>query len=127
MIKGLQGIETKQLERPHAPIVIEVLCPDMASAEAIAGALVGGRLAAAVNVSAPVRSHYVWQGDPVWREETGLTIKTRAALFEEVAAEVRRLHPYAVPSILARLVGQADQAYLDWILEATRRADNRTI
>ena len=127
MMTRRQGIESKEVEQPHTPIVIEVLCPGMASAEAIAAALVGERLAGAVNISAPVRSHYVWQGEPVWREETGLTIKTRAALFGAVAAEVRRLHPYAVPSILARPVGQADQAYLDWILEATRRADGRSI
>jgi len=49
-----------------------------------------------------------------------LTIKTRADLFDAVAAAIRGRHPYELPEILAVPICGATTAYLDWIDAETR-------
>jgi periplasmic divalent cation tolerance protein len=50
--------------------------PDQAAAEALAGELVEARLAACVNILAPCRSVYRWQGVTETADEVPLLIKT---------------------------------------------------
>ena len=85
-------------------------------AETIARALVERRLAACVNIVAPINSLYVWQGETHDDQEVLLIVKTRAGLFEgELIPAVKAAHPYDVPEIIALPVLLGDQDYLDWI------------
>lgn len=102
--------------RPHA---LHVTCPNAATAEAIADALLGARLVACAHVQAPHRSRYWWRGRIEAAEEVALLCKTRADLFDAAAAEARRLHPYEVPGIVGwPLATTAD--YAAWIVGETR-------
>jgi len=87
---------------------------------ALARALLERRLAACVNIGAPVESLYHWRGRIETGREVPLTIKTRASLYAEVEALIRELHDYELPEIVAVPVtgGQAD--CLAWIAEETR-------
>ena len=96
--------------------------PDSASAGKLARALVEGRLAACVNVGATVESIYHWRGEIETAAEVPLAIKTRAVLFSEVEAAIRRFHPYELPEIVAVPITHASTAYLDWIAAETRSA-----
>ncbi len=80
-------------------VTVEILCPDSATAEAIATALVGRRLAACANLLAPCTSLYHWKGAIERAEEVPLVLKTRADLFPRLAAAARALHPYETPAI----------------------------
>ena len=97
-----------------------VNCPDRETAERIAEACVAARLAACANLLAPVSSIYRWKGAVERAEEVPLLLKTRAALFDRLAARVKALHHYEVPSIVATALPQAEAAYAAWLVEETR-------
>jgi periplasmic divalent cation tolerance protein len=90
-------------------------CPDAASAQAIAGTLVGERLAACVNRLPGVASTYRWQGEVTTDSEELLLIKTTAACFEALKARLLALHPYELPELVAVPVERGHAAYLDWV------------
>lgn len=89
--------------------------PDRATAETLAAALVERRLAACVNILAPCRSVYRWQGALEQADEVPLLIKTTRARYAELEAAVRELHPYELPEIIALPLAAGLPAYLDWV------------
>lgn len=94
--------------------------PDEASAHALAAALVDERLAACVNVLAPCRSIYRWQGAIESATEVPLLIKTTAARYAALEAAIRARHPYELPEIVAVPVAHGLPEYLDWLVIETR-------
>jgi len=104
---------------PDAAIVVLTNLPDRDTAHALARALVEGRLAACVNVGAAVDSMYHWRGQIETGVEVPVAIKTRATLFTKVEAEVRRIHPYELPEIIAVPIVDGFAPYVDWIRSET--------
>ena len=88
-------------------------------ADRIAGDLVENRLAACVNIMAPIRSVYAWKGELCRSEEIPFIAKTDDDRFEALAARVRRLHSYETPCIVAQPVTRGDADFLSWITEST--------
>ena len=97
-------------------VVIHCTCPDDATADRIATALVEERLAACVQRLPGLRSTYRWEGRVEQADEVLLLIKTAAARIPQVFDRVRSLHPHDVPELLALDVRDASPAYLDWVL-----------
>ena len=97
------------------------MLPDRESARGLAQSLVDARLAACVSIGAPVTSMYHWQGTTETADEVPLTIKTRADLFERVAAEIRSRHPYELPEVVAVPITDALPDYLARIDAETTR------
>ena len=93
--------------------------PDRASAEALAAALIEQRLAACVNVLAPCRSVYRWQGAVQKEEEHPVLIKTTRERYAELEAAIRAQHPYELPEIVAVPIERGLPAYLDWLAAET--------
>jgi len=104
---------------PDAAILVLTSLPDHAAASALARTLVTGRLAACVNVGAPVESMYHWQGQIETAREIPVIIKTRAALYGAVEAAIVAAHPYELPEVVAVPVTHALDRYLDWITAET--------
>jgi periplasmic divalent cation tolerance protein len=94
--------------------------PDRASADRLAQALVERRLAACVNVLAPCRSVYRWQGALESAEEHPLLIKTTADRYSALEEAIRGLHPYELPEIVAVPLTAGLPEYLDWVAAETR-------
>ncbi len=90
-------------------------CPDAASAQRLAEALVGERLAACVNRLPGVLSTYRWQGAVQTEGEELLLIKTTAERFEALKARLLALHPYELPELIALPVERGHAAYLEWV------------
>jgi periplasmic divalent cation tolerance protein len=102
------------------PIVVLVTCGSEEEALKIANALVEDRLAACVNLVAPIRSIYRWEGK-IWDEkEWLLIIKTQKHRFEELEKKVKSLHSYSVPEIISLSITEGSSAYLSWIRENTK-------
>ena len=101
-------------------LVVLTNCPDAASADTLATALVETRLAACVNVLAPCRSVYRWQGAVERAEEVPLLIKTTVDRYAALEAGIRARHPYEVPEIVALPVDRGLPDYLRWVAEETR-------
>lgn len=93
--------------------------PDTASAQALAARLVELHVAACVNVLAPCRSVYRWQGKVEDAEEVPLLIKTTAARYADLEAAIRAAHPYELPEIVALPVARGLPDYLAWVAAET--------
>jgi periplasmic divalent cation tolerance protein len=93
-----------------------VLCTAPAEvADSIAHALLESRVIACANVLPNVRSHYRWKGKIESETESLLILKTTAANVEQLFSELKKLHPYEVPEMLALAVESGWQAYLEWL------------
>lgn len=103
----------------HLPILVLTHYPDRDAALGLARALVTERLAACVNVGAPVESMYHWQGKIETAQEVPVTIKTRAALYPQVEAAIRASHPFELPEIVAVPLIDGLRPYLDWLAAET--------
>jgi len=100
---------------PATVLLCYCTCPDAASAQALARALVDERLAACVNRVPGVRSTYRWQGEVIDDGEELLLIKTTAARLPALKARLPQLHPYEVPELVAVPVADGHDTYLDWV------------
>jgi len=101
-------------------LVVLVTCGSEEEALKIGQALVEDHLAACVNLVAPIRSIYRWEGK-IWDEkEWLLIIKTQAKRFDELEKKVKSLHSYAVPEIISLPIVQGSSPYLTWIRENTK-------
>ena len=100
---------------PDAALLVLTSLPDRETAVKLARSLVTGRLAACVNVGAPVESMYHWRGQIETATEVPLIIKTRRDLYEAVQAAILASHPYELPEVIAVPVSHGFNRYLDWI------------
>lgn len=107
---------------PDAAILVLTSLPDHESARTLARSLVTGRLAACVNIGAPVESLYHWRGEIETAQEFPVTIKTRESLYGDIEAAVAAAHPYELPEIIAVPVSHGLEGYLHWIAAETAPA-----
>ena len=88
---------------------------NQAEAMQIGRTVVEERLAACINILAPCRSIYRWQGKVETADEVPAILKTDAAHIDALIARIAELHSYAVPAIVAWPVHKALAAYADWV------------
>jgi periplasmic divalent cation tolerance protein len=101
-------------------IVVLITVPSEEIAEKITNALLVQKLAACVNIVAPIRSLYTWEDKICDDEEMLLIVKSRVELFENhLVPAVLAAHPYEVPEIIALPILMGSNNYLDWIDEST--------
>jgi len=100
-------------------IVCLVTIDDPAKAAKIARILVEKKLAACVNIIPEIQSIYSWKGQICDEKERLMIVKTRRALFDKLQAEVKGLHPYQVPEIIAIDIEKGLPEYLQWINDST--------
>lgn len=78
--------------------------------------LVHRGLATCVNIVPCLRSIYRWKGKVCSDSEYLLLIKTRSALFQQVADAIRELHSYELPEILEFSVTRAEENFHRWVV-----------
>ena len=100
-------------------IIVYITVPSPEEGKKIAKALVEKRLAACVNIVPGLRSIYHWQGKICDEKELLLIAKTRYSLFERLEHELKSIHSYKVPEIIALPIVKGSKEYLDWIYENT--------
>jgi periplasmic divalent cation tolerance protein len=96
-------------------IVVLTTCDSEMLAEQLARHLVEHRLAACVNILPRGRSVYRWQEKIEDASEWVLLIKSSRELFTALSAEIRKLHTYEVPEVIALPVVDGSEAYLGWL------------
>jgi periplasmic divalent cation tolerance protein len=104
---------------PADTLLVITTFPDPESAERVAHALVEQRLAACVNVLAACHSAYRWQGKVETATEIPLLIKSTRLRYHALETQIRALHPYAVPEIIALPLTAGLPAYLEWVRKET--------
>jgi periplasmic divalent cation tolerance protein len=96
-------------------IIIFVTCKDKLEAKEITQSLLEQRLIACGNIVSPVTSFFHWEGKIDRAEECLIVMKSRKDLFDQIAEQVKGLHSYEVPEILALPIVEGSKAYLDWM------------
>ena len=104
---------------PSDTLIVLTNLPDRAGAEKLAAALVEQRLAACVNILAPCRSLYRWQGTVQREEEHPVLIKTTRERYAALEAAIRAAHPYELPEIVAVPIERGLAGYLQWVIDET--------
>jgi periplasmic divalent cation tolerance protein len=107
----------------RADMKIHLVYMTAASAEearTIGRVLVAGRLAACVNIIAPMTAIYMWEGALQEQAEVVLIAKTVAWKVPQLIETVRRMHSYAVPCIVTLPVTGGHQPFLDWVASETQ-------
>ena len=87
--------------------------------ERIARALVDERLAACVNLYAPMTSVYRWKGGVETDVERQMIVKTTAEQLSRIKARVAELHAYELPELLVVPVIDGGEEYLNWVRSET--------
>jgi periplasmic divalent cation tolerance protein len=96
-------------------VVIVLTTFAVGKALAVARTLVDERLAACVNVLAPMTSVYRWKGQVEQEGEEQVVIKTTADRLAALEARLGDLHPYELPEFLVVTADSGSDAYLRWV------------
>jgi periplasmic divalent cation tolerance protein len=100
-------------------VVVLTTVADDGHAETLARQLINERLAACVNLHAPMTSFYRWKGAVEAETERQLVIKTTRGRVAALAARLRELHAYELPELLVLPVAEGGHDYLTWVRDET--------
>jgi periplasmic divalent cation tolerance protein len=93
-------------------LIVLVTTSNTEEASRIADALVGGRLAACVNILGGVESVYRWEGKVARDSET------TDERYAELEQQIKALHSYTTPEVVAIRIERGSEAYLKWLGES---------
>ncbi len=102
------------------PVVILVTVATKEEGESIANQVVNRKLAACVNIIPQLQSIYYWQNKIETGSEVLLLIKTMPDRLTDLIQQIKLLHSYDVPEILALPIIQGNQEYIRWVYDSTR-------
>lgn len=101
-------------------LVVLCTCSNQESADQIAQSLIKEKLAACVQVSGPVKSHYKWEGKLEADTEFQLWIKSPRSRYSQLEKRLVELHDYDLPEIIAFDVSTGLEGYLEWVNQECR-------
>src|SRR5260370_37850746 len=93
-------------------IVVFSACGSAEEARKLARHLVETRVAACVNVIPGVYSVFHWEGKVDEASEWLLVIKSTRARLEALESELRKMHSYSVPEVVAVAIVDRSTSYL---------------
>lgn len=96
-------------------LIVYVACKTPEEAQNIASAVIQKRLAACANVFPEHKALYEWDGAVQDETETAMILKTTAAQFEALKAEILTLHSYEVPCIVAWPIEDGHAPFMEWV------------
>jgi periplasmic divalent cation tolerance protein len=101
-------------------VIVLSTAPADDRAEQWARQLVDERLAACINVQAPMVSVYRWKGQVERDSERQLVIKTTRDRLPALETRLKELHAYELPEFVVLTVDEGSAAYLAWARESTK-------
>lgn len=90
-------------------------------AERIGRQMVEERLAACVNILAPVRSIYRWQGAIETADEAAALFKTGRERADALIARISALHSYELPCVVTWPIDKLLAGYAQWVEDSVGR------
>ncbi len=102
-------------------IVVFMTAANGEEATRLAEMLVGAHLAACVQILPEVESVYRWQRKIERQSEVLLIAKTTREKFDDLEREVRALHSYDTPEIVAVPIVAGSAPYLEWLIKAAAK------
>jgi periplasmic divalent cation tolerance protein len=86
--------------------------------------VVSKRLCACVQIVGPIISKYWWGNKLTTSKEWLCIMKTKKSLYTQLEAEIKKLHTYTVPEIIATSIIAGNKTYLEWIGKETKKIKN---
>lgn len=96
-------------------VLILVTAANQKEAELISQTLVEKKLAACCNITKNIKSIFHWKGEICTEQECLLFIKSMRKNLNDIIHEVKNLHSYEVPEIIAIPIIDGSKDYLNWI------------
>ena len=96
-------------------VSVYAIFADAEEATRIGRAVIDEHLAACINIMAPCRSIYRWQGKIEEAEEVPAILKTTSDQADSLVARIAALHSYDVPCIAVWPVDKLPGSYADWV------------
>ena len=105
--------------------VLLVYCtvPTIDEAKTISRILVDKKLAACCTSLPNATSIFRWEGNTEESSETLLLIKSTQKKYEQLEKEIKMIHSYSVPEIIATKIKAGSKAYIDWIYDCVNEMD----
>ena len=99
--------------------VVMTTLGNIEDAERVISSILENKLAACMQ-TVNIGSHYTWDGEVCHDQEVLVLFKTSWALYDELEAKLKEIHPYDTPEIIAVNIEKGFKGYLDWIDEVTK-------
>lgn len=96
-------------------ITIFVTCGSKKEAKRITSSLLKKRLVACANIVSVVESQFWWKNKVDSATEVLVTLKTKLKNFRTIEKDIKRIHSYEVPEIIAIPILAGNREYLEWI------------
>ena len=90
-------------------------------AERIGRTVIEERLAACINIVAPVRSIYRWKGRIETADEVAAILKTHHWRSDALIARIAELHSYDVPCVVSWPIDKIVGTFADWVEDSVIR------
>lgn len=94
---------------------VYITCSDQTEAKRIGQVLVEQRMAACVNILPGMTSIYVWENRVTTDEEVVLIAKTTPEALSSLIYQVKEMHSYDVPCIVALPIEEGNFDFFQWI------------
>lgn len=102
---------------PSDLIQVQTTVACLNTAQAMAEQILAERLAACVQISSAVTSHYVWEGKFQQQQEHVLAIKTVEPAWSRLKTLLQQIHPYDEPQIIALPIIKATDTFATWVID----------
>jgi periplasmic divalent cation tolerance protein len=96
-------------------IVILTTCKNRKEAISVTDSLLKKRMIACANIVSGIESKFWWDGKIDKAKEILILVKARVRDFDAIEKEIKRLHSYKVPEIVALPILKGSRPYLNWI------------
>jgi len=100
-------------------IVVFVTASNKSEAEKIVNTLVEKKFIACGNIISPMSSVFMWKGKQCLEDEVLIIMKSTSKRMKDIIFEVRKLHSYETPEIIALPIIDGFSEYLQWIVDET--------
>ncbi|AEF96997.1 divalent-cation tolerance protein CutA [Methanotorris igneus] len=99
-------------------VLVYITASNHEVAKKIASHLLESKLVACANIF-PIESMYWWRGKIENDNEVAIILKTKEKLVKKIIEEVKKLHSYTNPCIIAIPIIHGSEEFLKWIDEET--------
>jgi len=101
-------------------VVILVTTKNVQEGKKIVKKLLEKKLIACGNIIKAVESLFWWQGKIDKANESLLILKAKRTHFKKIVNQIKEIHSYSVPEIIALPIVDGNSDYLDWIKESVK-------
>lgn len=103
----------------QAPVLVYMTAGSTEEAKSIAAALLQKNLIACANILPQMISVYHWQNNLMEDQEVVMIAKSVTAHVEDITQQVRALHSYELPCVVAVPITAGNPDFLEWIASET--------